>query len=67
MLQTKTHFAQVSMEIVRRILDDQNRQEEEGKQGKEGRKRLFEEDLLQTKEKSLARSCTFSPEVDKRP
>ena len=67
MLQTKTHFAQVSMEIVRRILDDQNRQEEEGKQGKEGRKRLFEEDLLQSKEKSLARSRTFSPGVDKRP
>jgi DNA-binding transcriptional MerR regulator len=59
MLQTKTHFAQVSIEIVRRILDDQNRQEEAGKHRKEGRKRLFEEDLLQTKEKSLARSRTL--------
>ena len=66
MLQTKTHFVQVSMDIVRRILDDQNRQEEAGKPGKGGRKRLFEEDLLQTKEKSEEKSRSFSREVDKR-
>ena len=65
-LQTKTHFEQVSIEIVRKILDDENRQEEAGSREKEARKKLFEEDLLETKENSLARSHSFSPGVEKQ-
>lgn len=66
MLQTKTHFEQVPIEAVRKILDDQNRQEEAKRKAKEGGKKLFKEDLLETKEESLAGFRSFSPEVEKQ-
>jgi hypothetical protein len=62
MLQAKTHFEQVPIEAVRKILDGQNRQEEAKRKAKEGRK----EDLLETKEEPLAGSRSFSPEVEKQ-
>jgi hypothetical protein len=64
-LQAKTHFKQVPIEIVRSILDGQDQQEKGGTLGAEGGKKLREKDSLRTK-KSHLRDPAFSPEVEKR-
>jgi hypothetical protein len=60
MLEPKTHFEQVPLEIVRKILEEQIRQETTNKQAQGAKKKTFDEDLLSVQEQSMARCRTFS-------
>jgi len=60
MLEPKTHFEQVPLEIVRKIVEEQVRREKATEQDEGTKKKTLEEDLLVSQEQSMARSRTFS-------
>jgi hypothetical protein len=60
MLEPKTHFEQVSLEIVRKIVQEQVRREKAAEQDRGTKKKTLEEDLLGAQEQTMARSRTFS-------
>jgi hypothetical protein len=67
MLQTKTHFEQVPLEIVRKIIEEQIRLETATEQNR-ATKKMLGLDLWGAQEQSIARSRTFSQaEVLKQP
>ena len=59
MLEPKTHFEQVPLEIVRKIVEEQIRQETGAKQAQGTKKETLEEDLRGARERSMASSRTF--------
>jgi hypothetical protein len=61
MLEPKTHFEQVPMEVVRKIVEEQIRREITTEQDQGIKKKTLEEDLLETQEQSMAKPRTFSP------
>jgi hypothetical protein len=61
MLEPRTHFEQVPLEIVRKIVEEQIRQETATEQDQETNKRTLE-DLFGAQEQSVARARTFSQE-----
>jgi hypothetical protein len=54
MLQTKTHFEQVSLEIVRKIVENQIRREQEAEQAYGTKQKTVEEDSFHAQERSVA-------------
>jgi hypothetical protein len=64
-LQTKTHFEQVPIEIVRRIVEEQIRQEKAVKPTQDSAQKSLELEVWDTPEHSVAKSRTFSEEVGK--
>jgi hypothetical protein len=60
MLQPKTHFEQVPMEVVRKIVEEQIRREIETEQDQGIKKKTLEEDLLDAEEQSMKRSHSVS-------
>jgi hypothetical protein len=62
MLSAKTHFQQVSLEIVRRIVEEQVRRETETEQAQGAKKLTLEENFLPEQGQSMARSHKFSEE-----
>jgi len=62
MLSAKTHFQQVSLETVRRIIDEQTRRETETEQAQGAKKLTLEENFLPKQRQSMARSHKFSEE-----
>jgi hypothetical protein len=60
MLEPKTHFEQVPIEVVRKIVEEQIRREITTEQDQGTKKITVEEDLLGAAEQSMARSRTFS-------
>jgi hypothetical protein len=60
MLQPKTHFEQVPMEVVRKIVEEQIRREIETEQDQGIKKKTLEEDLLDAEEQSMKRSRSVS-------
>jgi hypothetical protein len=60
MLQPKTHFEQVPMEVVRKIVEEQIRREIETEQDQGIKKKTLEEDLLDAQEQSMKRSRSVS-------
>ena len=65
MLQTKTHFEQVPIEIVRRIVEEQIRQEGVVKPNRDTAPKSLELEVWDAPEHSVAKSRTFSEEVGK--
>jgi hypothetical protein len=59
MLQPKTHFEQVPMEVVRKIVEEQIRREIETEQDQGIKKQTLEEDLLDAQEQSMKRPPAF--------
>jgi hypothetical protein len=59
MLQPKTHFEQVSMEVVRKIVEEQIRREITTEQDQGSNGKTLEEDLLEAQEQSMARPVHF--------
>jgi hypothetical protein len=62
MLSAKTHFQQVSLEIVRKIVDEQIRRETETEQAQGARQLTLEENFLPEQGQSTATSYKFSQE-----
>jgi hypothetical protein len=63
----KTHFEQVSLEIVRKIVEEQIRRETAAQQDEGTKKKTLNENLLGKQEQSMATYRTFSPvEVEKQ-
>ena len=62
MLSAKTHFQQVSLEIVRKIVEEQIRREMETEQAQGAKKLTLEENFLPEQGQSMARSHKFSEE-----
>jgi hypothetical protein len=62
MLEPKTHFEQVPMEAVRKIVEEQIRRETATEQDQGIKKKTLEEDLLGVQEQSMARPRTVSEE-----
>jgi hypothetical protein len=62
MLSAKTHFQQVSLEIVRKIVEEQIRRETETEQAQEAKKLTLEENFLLEQGRSMARSHKFLQE-----
>ena len=60
MLEPKTHFEQVPLEIVRKIVEEQIRRETTTEQNQGVKKKTLEEELLGAPEQLMARSRTFS-------
>ena len=60
MLQPKTHFEQVPIEVVRKIVEEQIRREIETEQDQGIKKKTLEEDLLDAQEQSMKRSRSVS-------
>ncbi|HEV3374912.1 MAG TPA: hypothetical protein VG051_04355 [Candidatus Acidoferrum sp.] len=60
MLKPKTHFEQVSLEVIRKIVEEQIRRETTTEQDQGTKKKTLEEDLLGAPEQLMARSRTFS-------
>lgn len=59
MLEPKTHFEQVPIEVVRKIVEEQIRREITTEQDR-GIKKTLEDGLLEAQEQSMARSRPFS-------
>jgi len=59
MLQTKTHFEQIPLEIVRRIVEEQICRETATEQDQRTKKKTLE-DLFGAQEQPMARSRAFS-------
>jgi hypothetical protein len=62
LLQRKTHYEQVPLEIVRRILEEQLRRESTIDPHQEIREKPLEEELVREQEQSVASSSKFSTE-----
>jgi hypothetical protein len=62
MLSAKTHFQQVSLEIVRKIVEEQIRRETEAEQAQGAKKLTLEENFLPEQGQSMARSHKCSEE-----
>jgi len=62
MLEPRTHFEQVPMEVVRKIVEEQLRRETATEQDQGIKKKTLEEDLLGAQEQSMARPHTVSEE-----
>ncbi len=60
MLNPKTHFEQVPLEIVIKIVEEQIRRETTTEQDQGTTKETLKEDLLEAQEHSTASSRTFS-------
>jgi len=60
MLKPRTHFEQVPLETVRKIVEEQIRREITTKQDQETRKKMLENDLLAAQEQSTASPRTYS-------
>jgi len=60
MLEPRTHFEQVPLEIVRKIVEEQIQREKTAKQNQSTNKKTLEEELLEAQEQSMAKSLTFS-------
>jgi hypothetical protein len=60
MLQPKTHFEQVPLGIVRKIVEEQIRRETTTEQNHGTKKKELEEDLLGGQKELMAMSRTFS-------
>ena len=60
MLEPKTHFEQVPMEVVRKIVEEQIRREITTEQDQGSKKKTREDDLLKAQEQSIARSRIVS-------
>jgi hypothetical protein len=60
MLEPKTHFEQVPMEVVRKIVEEQMRREITTEQDRGIKKKMLEDDLLEAPEQSMARSHIVS-------
>jgi hypothetical protein len=58
-LEPKTHFEQVPLEIVRKIVEEQARRETATEQDQGTKKKTMEEDLLGAQEQSMASSRIF--------
>jgi hypothetical protein len=54
-LQTKTHFEQVSIEIVRRIVEEQIRREEVAKANRDSAEKSFELEVWEAPEQPIAK------------
>jgi len=62
MLSAKTHFQQVSLEIVRKIVEEQIRRETAAEQAQGAKELTLEENFLLEQGRSMARSHKFSQE-----
>jgi hypothetical protein len=62
MLQHKTHYEQVPLEIVRRILEEQFRKESRIDPHQESREKPLEEELVRQQQQSMASPGKFSTE-----
>jgi hypothetical protein len=60
MLISKTHYEQVPIEIVQKILDTQVRDGPTNEQDQETRKKTLEEDLIEGRERTVAGSGAHS-------
>jgi hypothetical protein len=60
MLEPKTHFEQVSLEVVRKIVEEQIRRDTTTERDQGTKKKTQGEDLLEAQEQSMARPHTFS-------
>jgi hypothetical protein len=60
MFQTKTHFEQIPLEIVRKIVEEQIRRETATEQDQRSKKKTLEEDLLGAQEQSMVCARPFS-------
>jgi hypothetical protein len=63
MLKAKTHFEQVPLDTVRKMVEQQIRLEITIEQEQGTKNNTLAEDLLAVQEQSMARPCTFSREV----
>jgi hypothetical protein len=61
MLEPKTHFEQVPLQVVRKIVEEQFQRETTAEQDREIKKRTLEEDLWGAQEQSMAGPRRFSP------
>ncbi len=57
---TKTHFEQIPLEIVRKIVEEQIRRETATEQDQRTKKKTLEEDLLGAQEQSTVCTRPFS-------
>ena len=62
MLQTKTHFEQIPIEIVRRIVEEQIRREEAVRPNRDSTQKLFESEVWEAPEQPLAKFRTILQE-----
>jgi hypothetical protein len=62
MVQPKTHFGQVSLDVVKKIVEEQIRRETAIEQDQGSNGKTMEEELLEAQEQSMARPRTFSQE-----
>lgn len=60
MLEPKTHFEQVPLQVVRKIVEEQFQRETTAEQDWETKKQTLEEDLWGAQEQSMARPRRFS-------
>lgn len=60
MFEAKTHYEQVPLDIVRKIVEEQILREIAIRQGQETRNRELEEDLPDRQEESMSGPCTIS-------
>ena len=60
MLQSRTHYEQVPMEIVRRIVEQQVRRDSKIKEDQETSKKNLKEDLIGDQQQAVAGSGAFS-------
>jgi hypothetical protein len=60
MLKPKTHFEQIPLEMVRKIVEEQDRRETMAEQEQGTKKKTLKEDLIGAQEQSMAGSHTFS-------
>ena len=56
MLQTKTHFEQVSIEIVRRMVEEQIRREKVAKANRDSAEKSFELEVWEAPEQPIVKS-----------
>jgi hypothetical protein len=61
MLEPKTHFEQVPLEIVRKIVEEQILRETATAQDQMTKKKVLEEGIWGKQEQPMVRSRTFSP------
>jgi hypothetical protein len=61
MLEPRTHFEQVPLQIVRKIVKEQMRREIAAGQTQKTKKKKLKEDLLRAKGQSIAMSGKISP------
>jgi hypothetical protein len=59
MLEQRTHFEQIPLEIVRMIVEEQIRRETAAEEAQTTKKQTLKEDLLGTQEQSFAKSRTI--------